>query len=357
VEREGFNSFRCVGMDEAGVLSNVREFDFSWLNERSLEGTFQSQVSVINAYRPLAVLGDAVPSLKMAAEYAGVKFISLMNGYMSRYYACSRSLPTSHPAYPYLSGFPNFIKDFLTATGEAFAFRKIHRPFESIRHRYKLGLVRNFLEEMAGDYNLVCDLPELFPQRWLPAGYGVIGPLIYEGLNEAGDVSERLLSDRKTIVVSMGSTGDWDRVAFLNDRYFDRYNIIAAGDSNGVLSASHIQRVGFISAKEVLSRADLVICHGGNGTIYQALAYGVPLLCVPVHFEQEWNVAGLEKMGLGRAMGGTVDGGLIEEWVDRKKLAVYVQVRDAIERSVLQISQKIREMLYQLFPASTVISA
>jgi len=42
-----------------------------------------------------------------------------------------------------------------------------------------------------------------------------------------------------------------------------------------------------------------VICHGGNGTIYQALAYGVPLLASTSIFEQEYNMERIREMKLG----------------------------------------------------------
>src|SRR5690606_39075074 len=82
VESQGFESFPVISMDEATVLEGVRSFDFSWLNEQSLQSTFLSQVDAIRRHRPAAVLGDATPSLKMAAGYTQVCFISLLNGYM-----------------------------------------------------------------------------------------------------------------------------------------------------------------------------------------------------------------------------------------------------------------------------------
>ena len=49
----------------------------------------------------------------------------------------------------------------------------------------------------------------------------------------------------------------------------------------------------------VLNHVDLMICHGGNGTIYQALAQGVPILGLTSIFEQEWNMNRVEELGLG----------------------------------------------------------
>ena len=52
----------------------------------------------------------------------------------------------------------------------------------------------------------------------------------------------------------------------------------------------------------VLPRCNLMICHGGNGTIYQALFFGLPVLAHTSIFEQEWNVQQLEALGLGASI-------------------------------------------------------
>jgi len=47
---------------------------------------------------------------------------------------------------------------------------------------------------------------------------------------------------------------------------------------------------------------NLYISHGGNGSIYQALAAAVPLLLIPAFFEQEWNAHRIKKQNLGVVM-------------------------------------------------------
>ena len=45
-----------------------------------------------------------------------------------------------------------------------------------------------------------------------------------------------------------------------------------------------------------------MICHGGNGTIYNALANKIPVLCLPSHPEQHWNVQRVLKLGYGQSL-------------------------------------------------------
>jgi hypothetical protein len=50
---------------------------------------------------------------------------------------------------------------------------------------------------------------------------------------------------------------------------------------------------------KVLPTVDWVLCHGGVGTINQALAHGKPLLMVPIFLEQKYNAQKLQALGLG----------------------------------------------------------
>jgi len=300
-------------------------------------------VETIKEHNAFAVLGDAVPTLKMAAQYTGVKYISLLNAYMSRYYSDTRSLPSAHPANVLMNKLPGGIQKLFTAQGEAIAFKKIHKPFVKLRTKYNLPQVDNYLDEMEGDQTLICDLPSLFPQKNLPTHYTCCGPLIYDDYQDGSPVLS-LDIRKKTIFVSMGSTGDWSSVQFLNDGRYSIYNIITAGDSEGVLNSSHIKKVDFIAASAILPVTDLVICHGGNGTIYQALAYGLPLLCKASHFEQEWNVAALEKKGLTGTLRKTdseIYEKLIAEWSHKKQHYAHKGVMEAINLYTAQLNGRI----------------
>jgi UDP:flavonoid glycosyltransferase YjiC (YdhE family) len=55
----------------------------------------------------------------------------------------------------------------------------------------------------------------------------------------------------------------------------------------------------------------VVVCHSGNGTVYQALSGGTPIVGVPEFHDQDFNMQRVEALGLGRradASGGLVEG-------------------------------------------------
>ncbi len=322
VTKAGFNTFECAALHAEKVHQGMLSFDFSWLNEKDLDHIYRQQVKVIEELHPAAVLGDMTPTLKMAAEKTGTYCFSLLNGYMSRHYAYVRRMPKKYPLYKLFNLLPNSLFQYITNVGENLFFHDMHRPFSVIRKRERLSPKYSYLQEMEGDANLLCDLPEFFPQKDLPANYYFLPPL-YHQLTEVGHATtEGLDRNKKTLLISMGSTGDWKKMAFLNNAHYHKYNIITAADNDKVIQGANVFAYPFISSSELFRIADLIICHGGNGTIYQALSYGIPVLCKTSHLEQDYNVDGLERLEAGRSIddieSDTEYFAVIEEWIQKK---------------------------------------
>jgi UDP:flavonoid glycosyltransferase YjiC (YdhE family) len=49
-----------------------------------------------------------------------------------------------------------------------------------------------------------------------------------------------------------------------------------------------------------MPQCSAVICHGGSGTVFTALGYGVPILAIPQGADQFRNAEALEQAGAGR---------------------------------------------------------
>jgi len=301
VEQHGYETFSCAQFQSDYVMECAKNFDFSWLNESALERILRSQIAAIKKFNAAIVIGDVAPTLNMAAEYTGVSYISLLNGYMTKYYAVTRKVPKMHMSSDFLRVLPEKIADFITDFAEKITFRKMHGPFKNLRKKYGLLPKADYISEIEGNSNLICDLPDLFPQKKLPANYTYTGPLIYQFHDQETDWLNNIPADKPIIFASMGSTGDWQRLTFLNDPYYSRYVIITAGDTEKRICAPHIISRDFVNLSQVLQKSDLMICHGGNGTIYPGIINRVYLLCLSSHFEQEWNMNALEKNGYGRS--------------------------------------------------------
>lgn len=302
VTRAGYSTFECESFDPNQVMEKARRFDFSWLNRADLERIYLAQVHCIKQLQPDLVIGDTSPTLKMAAESCSVPLLSVMNAYMTRYYAEVRQLSRTHPAYRYLRIFPQFFLRSLTQVAEHVVLRRVHRPFRYLRRKYTLRPVSNYLHELEGDENLLCDREDLFPQRRLPDHFKFRGPLLYAFGGSEQALLNLLPPERPNIFVCMGSSGDISRLAFLANERYAGFNIIVAGDPGPLYNVKHVYHKPFIHLDVVLPLCRLMICHGGNGTVYTGLKHKIPLLCLSSHFEQEWNIQMLEKNGLGRSI-------------------------------------------------------
>ncbi len=52
----------------------------------------------------------------------------------------------------------------------------------------------------------------------------------------------------------------------------------------------------------LMAVSDVVVSHGGNGTVYQALSCGVPVIGFPTMFDQEINMRQVVNLGIGMQM-------------------------------------------------------
>ncbi len=63
--------------------------------------------------------------------------------------------------------------------------------------------------------------------------------------------------------------------------------------------AEHVCLESFVPHSQVFPQADLVITHGGHGTLMRALAHELPVLCVPMGRDQHDNAIKVVRSGLG----------------------------------------------------------
>ncbi len=345
LNRHGYQTDHVEHFDAERTIEHAHRFDFSWMNEDDIERVFLSQVSLIKKYQPAFVIGDTSPTLKIAAEFTGTPYIALMNGYMSSCYAFTRKLPPVHPAYKYQQKLPEHVFDPVIWFAEKIAFRMVHKPFRRIRKKYKLHSIASYLKENEGDQTIICDSTNLFPLHKIPESFHLAGPLIYEGGQELGDVPD----DKPVIYVSMGSSGNWNNVRFLNDQLFSSFTIITAGDHQRILDKDHIIPSSFINPSSILKKASLVICHGGNGTIYQALKYDVPVLVSPSYFEQYYNLHAIERTGSGELLNASSPRSAYEQackWIKEKNSGYRTKsaIRDDIRSAAVNLKDAVENI-------------
>jgi UDP:flavonoid glycosyltransferase YjiC (YdhE family) len=133
VKKYGFETFRVANFNSEEISAAASSFDFSWLNFGTIEFISASQIAAIEEHKPSLVLGDTAFTLQMAAEKTNVPYVSLLNGYMTKYCTITRKLSPSHPGYPYSKTMPKRVFERLTRVIEHAMLEKVHAPFRRVR--------------------------------------------------------------------------------------------------------------------------------------------------------------------------------------------------------------------------------
>jgi UDP:flavonoid glycosyltransferase YjiC (YdhE family) len=349
LENTGIKTFKCIDYHPDTALENLAKYDFSWLNRREMEAIFLEQVKAIETLKPALVIGDTSFTIKMAADATGTPFISILNGYFTRYYKLTRKLSPTHYIYNYISWLPDAVLNPIVRYKESQNFQLILKEFNRVRAANNIPHTAHYLEELEGDHSVICDLPELFPQKDLPENIRFIGPLLNGGDKDAGFDLHQLHPDKKTLLVTTGSSEDWNRFDFLNEDEFSKYNIIVVGNGHTGLHAPFLIKAPFVNFADLLPKVDLVICHGGNGTMYNALKHKIPVVCQPSHPEQFWNVQRIEEMGYGQSLERIHPKhypGIINKWIEHKSKIVWKLNFDAFnahfqDKLIKKIAEKL----------------
>jgi UDP:flavonoid glycosyltransferase YjiC (YdhE family) len=140
----------------------------------------------------------------------------------------------------------------------------------------------------------------------LPAHARFIGPLTWHNNLPPPDCLQRLHADRPTVYLSLGSDSLEGLVGHLKELAGEGIQIVVATGgahvAEDVVMPEGVYLENYINTDELLPHCSLVCCHGGNGTLYQAFSYGLPVVVVATHEEQYYGGKRIQRLGLGRTM-------------------------------------------------------
>jgi UDP:flavonoid glycosyltransferase YjiC (YdhE family) len=256
---------------------------------------------LLDELRPDAVVSDILtlgPTL--AAEAAGCRLATL--------------IPHVYPVHE--PGMPFFAFGWLpprTPVGRAawraalpvlvLGLRRGRRELNESRERVGLPPIERFHGGVSEQLALVATFPQLeYPRRW-PTGVEVTGPMHFELPYPDVELPE---GEGPLVLVAPSTSQDPEcrllRAAF--DGLADE-PVRVVGTTNRHVPAEPIEvprnavLVEWISYTQAMREADLVICHGGHGTIARALSAGVPVLSCPVVGDMTENAARVQWAGAG----------------------------------------------------------
>jgi UDP:flavonoid glycosyltransferase YjiC (YdhE family) len=203
--------------------------------------------------------------------------------------------------------------------------RRGRRELNESRARLGLPPTRRLHGGISEELVLVATLPELeYPRQW-PAGVEVCGPLGFELPHP--DVELPPGEDPLLLIASSTAHDPRGRLIrnCLEALAAEPVRVVAS--TNGRLPAAAIavpanaRLYDWLSYTQLLTAADLVICHGGHGTICRALGAAVPLLISPALGDMAENGARVQWAGCGLTLPSRLRGGAAIRWCVRELLA------------------------------------
>jgi UDP:flavonoid glycosyltransferase YjiC (YdhE family) len=197
------------------------------------------------------------------------------------------------------------------------ASMKPYQENEVTRFRDELGIADYGMPLFTGQHSplrVLALFSKLFgaPQPDWPPHTEVTGFCFYDGDHDSpfpAELSDFLDSGPPPIVFTLGSSAVWVARDFYREsieaaRRLGQRAVLLIGDERnhpGELPAGMIA-VNYVSYDLLLSRASVVVHHGGVGTTSHGLRAGVPTLIVPFAFDQSDNAEHAQRLGVSRTV-------------------------------------------------------
>lgn len=269
--------------------------------EKELETFIAAELALFEEWRPDLVLIDNRPTARTSAEKAGLKSVSVLNVHMSNY----RRIPFF--SYVQLAGkleLPGLdLADKVENYIENYGYDRLVMGGLN-RVRAKLGLQPLFAyqHEEGQHLGLLADIPEFNPVTPLPSHVRFIGPLTWRNTLPPPACLEHLDPQRPVAYFTLGSEGLEELVSQLGpltERGIQVVVAAGAADLTEIKASQGMFLEKYVNTELLLPHCNLVCCHGGNGTLYQALAHGLPCVVVATHAEQNYGGKRIQQLGLG----------------------------------------------------------
>ncbi len=250
-------------------------------------------VEVVRGWKPDVIVGDVLTlSSALAAEICGIPFVTSVPHFWHA---------TGPDDVPFGSGW----SPSNTRFGKA-AFRYLHRyekvglevgrgELNATREAVGLAPLDHAHGSLSRELVLVGTLPQLEPSRTWPGHVKVIGPVMWEPPAESVDIPPGV---EPLVVVAPSTAQDLDHsvlgaaVSGLRDL---PVRVLAAKNgrepARALKPGANTSVVDWVSYSEVFPPADVVVCHGGHGTIMRALTSGAAVVVTPASGDQYENAA------------------------------------------------------------------
>jgi UDP:flavonoid glycosyltransferase YjiC (YdhE family) len=297
--------------------------------ERIIE-CIRAEEKLINQYKPDRVLGIFRFTTKMAARIACVSYFSLICGCM---------LPESKDVLGFMENEAGIEKQ---KENLDYFNRYMTEKFNKALQELGLEGLSNIKQVFKGERTFLWDFREFLPLL-LPNDVTYVGPVQWDNWPEGDlDISSFIKKNSRLAVVSFGTCtnggSSCGRITnILADLGF-RVLQVGGGDNarSGFFSKSrNITVTSYVPLNRILPHARILISHGGQLTLFEAIQHLLPSLVMPFQPEQAHNGVCMERIQCGKR--------LVTPQVFRGNSQVYI---DALNKmSDEEIRSKIRSVM------------
>jgi UDP:flavonoid glycosyltransferase YjiC (YdhE family) len=275
-----------------------------WLDSE-ISRQVDDELALINELSPDLVVGDLRWSLGISCELTQTPYISLVDAYWGPY--CT--LPPPTPEFPFVNVLGVKLSSWLMPMLAPVIFKQLAKPFDRVRVERGLPACNDYRKIAThADWVIYPNIPSLAPTADLPDNHRYLGPLLWSMETEYPAWWDQVPDNKPLIYVTMGSTGRVGVIDKLIEALEALPVTVMLATSERISDKkypSNFYVSDYLPGLEACKRSDLVICNGGAGAVYQAIAGKTPVLGIPTNADQYYVINALESQGGGLSIRST----------------------------------------------------
>jgi UDP:flavonoid glycosyltransferase YjiC (YdhE family) len=184
------------------------------------------------------------------------------------------------------------------------------RPLNQARRAYGLDPLDNILQwidcpKKSRCWYLYLDVPELSPTKSIPDNHHYIGPDMWSPNVSLPPWWDDVPSDKPIVYLTLGCSGEPSVLPILLDVLSQMPVTVMFSSAGNPVSRPlppNAFAADFLPGHEACRRADLTVCNGGKGTVYQSLNAGTPVLGITSNIDQYFTMWPVVDRGTGLAL-------------------------------------------------------
>jgi UDP:flavonoid glycosyltransferase YjiC (YdhE family) len=280
----------------------------------NIEGVVESEIDAFKNEGIDLIVSSFTPTCCISARVLKIPLVVLASGTASSlYYRSGYATFPENYENVFTKMLPTFFKKYITRW-MLLNNKVLVKDFNKVAKKYNIRTFKTLNEIFESGHTLFCDdinFLGIKPTKEFPIE-NFIGPILpdysfdKDGRTIDSETENHLKKNNQSILVTLGSSGTKQIfLEILNVLNKTNYNVIAVYAD--IVKSSEIPALNdnillkkFVpSIKKVNEMVDLAIIHGGRGTIYTAAYSGKPIIGIPMHIEQQYNIDCLVRHGVG----------------------------------------------------------